>query len=73
MYAAFGVGGLLLRFALKAEFARGIGASLLVFAGLGLLIDGFAERRAMQYTQALEAAQRADPSTPPGTGLRDGP
>lgn len=57
MYAAFAVGGTVLRFALKAEFLRGIGAALLLFAGIGLLIDGFAERRATRYTEALEAAK----------------
>ncbi len=54
VWATFGVVGLLLRFALQNEFARGIGTSLVFFAGVGLLIDGFAERRAHPYTKALE-------------------
>jgi hypothetical protein len=58
-WATFGVVGLLLRFALKNEFGRGVGTALVFFAGIGLLIDGFAERRALPYTKALE--------TPPGT------
>ena len=54
IWATFGVVGLLLRFALKNEMGRGIGTALVFFAGVGLLIDGFAERRAIPYTKALE-------------------
>lgn len=53
-WATFAVVGLVLRFALKNEFARGIGIALVFFGGVGLLIDGFAERRAHPYTKALE-------------------
>ncbi|HMY16016.1 MAG TPA: hypothetical protein PKA58_06785 [Polyangium sp.] len=55
-WATFAVVGLVLRFALKNEFGRGIGTALVFFAGVGLLIDGFAERRAHPYTKALESA-----------------
>jgi hypothetical protein len=54
-WATFTVVGLLLRFALKNEFARGIGIALVFFGGVGMLIDGFAERRAHPYTRALES------------------
>jgi hypothetical protein len=57
-WATFAVVGLLLRFALQNEFARGIGTALVFFAGVGLLIDGFAERRAHPYTKALEAGKQ---------------
>lgn len=53
-WAAFAVAGLILRFALKSDAANGVGVALVFFAGVGLLIDGFAERRARPYTQALE-------------------
>jgi hypothetical protein len=59
--ATFAVVGLLLRFALQNEFGRGIGIALVFFAGVGLLIDGFAERRAHPYTKALEAPKQ-DPA-----------
>ena len=57
-WATFAIAGLLLRFALQNEFARGVGTALVFFAGVGLLIDGFAERRAHPYTQALEAPKQ---------------
>jgi BCD family chlorophyll transporter-like MFS transporter len=50
---AFGVGGLVLRFALSADFAHGLGIALVFFAGVGLLVDGFAERRTHPYGAAL--------------------
>jgi hypothetical protein len=53
-WALFAIVGMVLRFALKNEFGRGIGTALVFFAGVGLLIDGFAERRAVPYTRALE-------------------
>lgn len=53
-WATFAIVGLLLRFALKNDFGRGIGTALVFFAGVGLLIDGFAERRAHPYSKALE-------------------
>jgi hypothetical protein len=47
--------GFILRFALKAGWAHGLGAGLMLAGALGVLIDGFAERRARPYTAALEA------------------
>lgn len=55
-WAAFGVIGLLLRFALQHELLRGVGVALVFFSGVGMLIDGFAERRAIPYTKALASA-----------------
>lgn len=57
-YAVFAVLGLGLRFGLGSEWAQGVGPALVLIAGIGLLIDGFAERRARPYTQALEALAR---------------
>ena len=54
-WAFFGVGGLALRFASKNDMAQGVGVALVFYAGVGLLIDGFAERRARPYTEALSA------------------
>ena len=56
-WAAFGIGGLTLRFAIQGDFAQGLGIALVFFAGLGLMIDGFAERRARPYAEALNAWQ----------------
>ncbi len=55
IWATFGVAGLSLRFATNADFTQGLGIALVFFAGLGLLIDGFAERRARPYSEALSA------------------
>jgi len=52
-FAAFALCGLGLRFAVRSDFARGIGVALLFFAGVGFLIDGFAERCAKLYTASL--------------------
>lgn len=58
-WAAFGVVGLLLRFATRGDFTQGLGIALVFFSGVGLLVDGFAERRARPYTAALLADQPA--------------
>ena len=47
--------GLGLRFGLKADWAHGLGPALILVGAIGFLIDGFAERRAQPYTEALEA------------------
>lgn len=65
IWAAFAVAGLALRFALRSPAAHGVGAALLFFAGVGLLVDGFAEHRAREYTAAL-AAEPAERPAPPG-------
>lgn len=43
-----------LRFGLRADLAHGLGIGLIFFGASGLIIDGFAERRARIYTQALD-------------------
>jgi hypothetical protein len=65
LWATFAVAGLVLRFALRSPLAHGVGAALLFFAGVGLLVDGFAEHRAHGYTEAL-AGERAEQAPPPG-------
>jgi len=55
IWALFGIAGLLLRFAANADFYQGIGIALVFFAGIGLLIDGFAERRTHPYVDTLKA------------------
>jgi hypothetical protein len=56
-WAALLLIGLGLRFGLKADWAHGLGPALILIGACGFLIDGFAERRARPYTQALEALQ----------------
>jgi len=54
LWAAFGVVGLGLRFAGSGDFLQGLGVALVFFGGVGMLVDGFAERRTHAYTSALE-------------------
>lgn len=54
-WAALVVIGVLVRFALKAEWAQGLGPALILVGAMGFFIDGFAERRSRPYTAALEA------------------
>lgn len=53
-WGIFGVAGLVLRFATRGEITQGLGIALVFFAGVGLLVDGFAERRTHPYIAALE-------------------
>lgn len=53
VWALFGLAGLVLRFALTSDFAHGLGIALVFFSGVGLLVDGFAERRTHAYSEAL--------------------
>lgn len=46
--------GLLFHYAAGTGWGRGLGAVLILIGGLGLLIDAFAEHRALPYTTALE-------------------
>lgn len=55
MWTALLLVGLGLRFGLKADWAHGVGPALILIGAMGFLIDGFAERRARPYTEALEA------------------
>jgi hypothetical protein len=60
IWALGGVAGLTLRFATRGDFTQGLGIALVLCAGIGLAVDGFAERRARPYTAALEASNRAE-------------
>jgi hypothetical protein len=52
-WAIFGVAGLALRFATRADFTQGLGIALIFFCDVGLLVDGFAERRTHPYVSVL--------------------
>lgn len=58
-YTAFIGIGMVLRFAVRADWAHGLGIGLVFFGASGLIIDGFAERRARVYTAALDGLARA--------------
>jgi hypothetical protein len=60
-WAAFGVIGLALRFLTRGDFSQGLGIALVFFSGVGLLVDGFAERRARPYAAALETHSQTSP------------
>jgi hypothetical protein len=55
IWCIFGIAGLTLRFASHSDFLQGVGIALVFFAGVGLLIDGFAERRTHPYVDQLNA------------------
>ena len=55
IWGVLGALGLVLRFATASDFLQGLGIALVFFSGVGLLVDGFAERRAQPYTAALHA------------------
>lgn len=52
-WAILSVVGLVLRFGVRTPWALGLGAGLMFFGAVGVLIDGFAEARAKPYTTAL--------------------
>lgn len=58
-WAVFGVVGLGLRFGTTRDLTQGLGIALVFFSAVGLLVDGFAERRTHPYTDALKAAAGA--------------
>lgn len=62
LWLVFGVVGLVLRMATKNDFAQGLGIALVFFSGVTLLIDGFAERRAIKYAEALKAEIQSIPN-----------
>jgi hypothetical protein len=39
----------------RGDVTHGVGVALVFFSGVGLLVDGFAERRARPYTASLES------------------
>jgi len=62
-WAAFGVVGLGLRFGTSRDVTQGVGIALVFFSGVGLLVDGFAERRTYPYAEALKAAIAPPPAS----------
>ena len=63
-FGALAAIGLTLHYLVGADWARGLGAVLILLGAIGLLIDGFAERRAVPYTNALEAIAEGDAGGP---------
>ncbi len=63
--AAFGVVGRAIRYGTKGELSQGPGTGLVVDSGVCLLIDGFAERRARPYTEAIDVALASGNTAPP--------
>lgn len=55
IWGIMGVVGLGFRFLTPSDFLQGMGISLVFFAGVALLVDGFAERRTHPYVAAIEA------------------
>jgi hypothetical protein len=53
IWVIFGVAGLALRLLFNSDFLQGLGIALVFFSGVILMIDGFAERRAKVYADAL--------------------
>jgi hypothetical protein len=66
MWTALVLIGLGLRFGLKADWAHGVGPAIILIGAMGFLIDGFAERRARPYTEALEALAAEHTAEAPG-------
>lgn len=60
-WAALGIVGLLLRFMTKSDLLQGLGIAMVFFCGVGLLVDGFAERRAHVYAATLTAKADVTP------------
>ena len=55
LWGVMGMEGLALRFATKGDLTQGLGIALVFFSGVGLMVDGFAERRTHPYVGALRA------------------
>lgn len=53
IWITFGIVGLTLRILTKNDFTQGLGVALVFFSGVTLIIDGFAERRAIKYANHL--------------------
>jgi hypothetical protein len=54
IWVMFAILGLGLRLLTASDFLRGFGISLVFFSGLGLMIDGFADRRAQIYSNVIK-------------------
>lgn len=63
LWGIFGVAGLVLRLATQKDFVQGMGVALVLFSAVGLIVDGFAERRAHAYVSVLSAVANAPAST----------
>lgn len=61
LWGLMGALGLGLRFASSGDFAHGLGIALVFFSGVGLMVDGFAERRGHAYAAVLQGVS-ASPS-----------
>ena len=64
IWGLMAVVGLLLRFATASDFWQGLGIALVFFGGVGLMVDGFAERRTHPYVDALQRGLLATPASP---------
>jgi hypothetical protein len=53
IWVIFAILGLGLRLFTTSDFLRGFGIALVFFAGVGLMIDGFADRRAQIYSSDI--------------------
>ena len=53
IWVIFAIIGLGLRLFTTSDFLRGFGIALVFFSGLGLMIDGFADRRAQIYSNVI--------------------
>jgi hypothetical protein len=60
IWVVFGILGLGLRLLSNADFWQGLGIALVFFAGLGLIIDGFADRRARSYSNVISELNKAN-------------
>ena len=60
IWITFGILGLGLRLLTNSDFLQGLGIALVFFAGAGLLIDGFADRRARIYSDVIHELNRAN-------------
>ncbi len=64
-YIVFGVltaVGLAIHYLAGPNLGRGLGAAIMLVSAIGLLVDGFAERRAEPYTAVLRAEIDLNPS-----------
>jgi hypothetical protein len=67
IWGLMGALGLGLRFATDSDFARGLGIALVLFSGVGLMVDGFAERRAHAYAAVLQGVSASPSGAAPAT------
>ncbi|MBL8634733.1 MAG: hypothetical protein JNM40_16030 [Myxococcales bacterium] len=61
-FGALAAVGLLLIYGIRREWATGLGIALIVGAGIGLTVDGVAERRTHPYVDALKSLRAGDQS-----------